>query len=389
MLRQIFIGRGLSHYVARTTTRQTLNSVNGKRAGVAEEEQKEHGIIREARGGLNWALTRMLLLTIAVLTVTSTSAGAWVSGDYTPSYCEISNVHVSSITPTDYSSTIVKVTTTFSFYCSGGTPGTVWDIQTRVYAQSSLVGVSPISGSMNQYSFGQGTAQYVVNNQFDAMNYYGYGDQTPSLYVQITAINSSTGSLDAQQQAPFAVDTSQYPFNLAQQNYCHFPGLSQFFQLLPGCGAGSVNSTVSTVSTQAVPSTSNCNTFGLPQFLQPYLPGCGGTGNKTVAPNQSSSPQLPTQQAGSPLTSPNTLPTPAATATAHDRSIQAVLGIIISALATLLVVTVILKRPTRRRARLQGKFCPACGIHLQATANFCGRCGEPCPDDQETYFFRL
>jgi hypothetical protein len=335
-------------------------------------------------------LARMLLLTLVVITVTSASTTSFVHGDYAPSYCVISNVHVSSITPKDYSSTIVLVTTTFSFYCSGGSPDAVWDIQTRVYAESNLVGVNSIStsNSVNRYSFGQGTAQYVINNQFDAMSYFGYGEQTPSFYVQITAINTSTGSLDAQQQTPFAVDTSQYPFNVAQQNYCHFPVLSQFFQLLPGCGAGSVNSTVSTVS-----STSRCNNLGLPQFLQPYLPGCGGTGNETVAPSQSSSPQAPAQQPGSSVASPNSLASPAATAAVQDRSIEAVLGIIISGLAAFLVAILILKRQTRRRARLkpQEELCPACGAHLQATANFCGRCGQARSDadDQETYTFRL
>jgi hypothetical protein len=330
----------------------------------------------------------MLLLVALVIAMTSASAASLVYGDYTPSYCVISNVHVSSVTPKDYSSTIVRVTTTFSFYCSGGTPSTVWDIQTRLYAESSLLGVSSIStsSSVNQYSFGQGTAQYVVNNQFDAMSYYGYGEQTPSFYVQITAINTSTGSLDAQQQAPFAVDTSQYPFNLAQRNYCHFPVLSQFFQLLPGCGAGSVNSTVSTSS-----STSSCNNLGLPQFLQQYLPGCGGTGNETTAPSQSSSPQVPAQKPGSSPTPPNTLATPPAAAAVQDRSNEAILGIIILGLAAFLVATLVLKRQTRGRARLkpQGRFCPACGNHLQATANFCGKCGQACPDDQETYTFRL
>jgi hypothetical protein len=249
------------------------------------------------------------------------------------------------------------------------------------------VGLSSIStSSVNEYSYGQRTTQYVINNQFDAMTYYGYGEQTPSLYVQITAINTTTGSLDAQQQAPFAVDTSQYPFNLAQQNYCHFPVLSQFFQLLPGCGAGSVNDTVSTVS-----STSSCNNLGLPQFLQPYLPGCGGTGNETVAASQSLSTQLPAQQPGGSPTSPNTLATSPATAMVQDRSPEAISGIIISGIAAFFVATLILKRQTGRRARLkpQEKLCPACGTHLQTTANFCGRCGQACPDDQETYKFQL
>jgi hypothetical protein len=330
----------------------------------------------------------VLLLAIAVIAISSASATSFVYGDYTPSYCVISNVHVSSITPKDYSSTIVRVTTTFSFYCSGGTPGTVWDIQTKLYAASSLLGTSSIStsSSVNQYSFGQGTAQYVANNQFDAMTYYGYGEQTPSLYVQINAINTSTGSLDAQQQAPFAVDTSQYPFNVAQQNYCNFPVLSQFFKLLPGCGAGSANSTVSTVS-----STSSCNNLGLPQFLQPYLPGCGGTTSETVATSQSSSTPLPAQQPGSSPTPASTLATAPASAALQDRSVEAIWGIIISGLAAFLVAALILRRQTGSRARLkpQERFCPACGTHLQATANFCGNCGQACPDNQETYTFRL
>ena len=312
-----------------------------------------------------------------------------MSADYSTSYCVISNVHVSSTAPHDYSSTTVQVTTTFSFYCSGGTPGTVWNIRTEIYAQSNLVGVSSISTSspVIQYSFGQGTAQYIATNQFDAMTYYGYGEQTPSLYVQITAINTSTGSLDAQQQAPFAVDTSQYPFNLAQQNYCHFPVLSQFFQLLPGCGAGSANSTVSTA-----PSSSNCNTYGLPQFLQAYLPGCGGTDNSTAASDQSSSPQDTSGNpsiSGNQFTAPGTLSSSATTA-AYDRSIEAISAIIISALATCLMSALILERRTHRRIRLklQGKFCSACGIHLEPTANFCSRCGKTIHDDQDTRFFQ-
>lgn len=343
---------------------------------------------------MNWALTRMLLLTIVVLTATS-SRVAWVSGDYTPSYCVISNVHVSSITPTDYSSTIVTVTTTFSLNCEGGTPGTVWNIWTRVFSESNLVGVNSVSSAVNQYSFGQGTTQFIVNNHFDAMNYYGYGEQTPSFYVQITAINSSTGSLDAQQQAPFAVDTSQYPFNLAQQNYCNFPGLSQYFQLLPGCGASTVNNTTPTVS-----SSSNCNVAGLPQFYQRYLPGCGGSGNESVAPNESSSSQ-PGQQAtpvspvASPNTAPNTSPDLATNTTVHDRSVESVLGIIILALAVFLVMLILKKRSRHavfsHPAGLepQGKFCAECGNQVQAADSFCWKCGEACPDDQDTVSFRL
>jgi len=320
--------------------------------------------------------------------MTSASAASLVYGDSIPSYCVISNVHVSSVTPKDYSSTIVLVTTTFSFYCSGGSPGTVWNIQIRIYAESNLVGVNSISTSspVARYLFGQGTVQYVINNQFDAMTYYGYGEQTPSLYVQITAINTSTGSLDAQQQAPFAVDTSQYPFNVAQQNYCHFPILSQFFQLLPGCGAGSVNSTVTTIS-----STSSCNNFGLPQFLQPYLPGCGGTGNETVATSQSSSTEIPVQQPGSSPTPPNTLATSPATAAVRDRSNEAISGIVVSGIAAFFVATLILKRQTGRSLLLksQERLCPTCGTHLQTGANFCGRCGQAWPDDRETYKFQV
>jgi hypothetical protein len=219
------------------------------------------------------------------------------------------------------------------------------------------------------------------------MNYYGYGEQTPSLYVQITAINTLTGSLDAQQQAPFAVDTSQYPFNVAQQNYCNFPGLSEYFKLLPGCGAS--NSTANTTS-----SAGNCNTYGLPQFFQPYLPGCQGTGNETGPSSQSS--QLLTQQPGSPPASPNALPTPSATPTVSSRSNEAALEIIILASAASLLAALIMKRSTylgalhnRARPRQQVKFCMECGMRLEAAASFCSRCGEACPGDEETYFFRL
>jgi hypothetical protein len=332
----------------------------------------------------------VLLVTIAFMIVTSVLSASLASADYTPSYCVISDVHVSSLAPTGYSSTVVHVTITFSVYCTGGSPSTVWDIQTRVYAESNLIGVTAVSSSENQYSSEQGTARYVVNTQFDAMSYYGYGEQTPSFYVQITAINTSTGALDGQQQAPFAVDTSQYPFNLAQQNYCNFPGLSQFFKLLPGCG-GSANSTVSTA-----PTSGNCNTFGLPQFLQPYLPGCGGTGSETVASNQSSSQQLPVQQPGSSLTPPSASSSPGPNTPTRDRSNEAILGIIVSALASCLVVVLVTRNPTRFRVfhsraglNSRGKFCPACGMRLQVTANFCGRCGEACPHDQENLTFRL
>ena len=249
---------------------------------------------------MKWPSARLILLTVTITAIAFGSATSVVSGVETPSYCVINNVHVSSITPRDSSSTIVSVTTTFLISCASGTPGTVWDVQTRLYAESSLLGVNSVSSSENQYTLGQGTIQYAVNSQFDAMSYYGYGEQTPSFYVKITATNTSTGSLDAQQEVPFAVDTSQYPFNVSQQNYCHFPGLSQYFQLLPGCGASSANSTVSTA-----PSSSNCNTYGLPEFLQPYLPGCQATENVTAPSSESSSPLLPTQQSNSPLASPS------------------------------------------------------------------------------------
>jgi hypothetical protein len=216
------------------------------------------------------------------------------------------------------------------------------------------------------------------------MRYYGYGEQTPSLYVQITATNTSTGSLDAQQQAPFAVDTSQYPFNVAQQNYCNFPGLSEFFRLLPGCGASSANSTANTA-----PTSSNCNTYGLPQFLQPYLPGCGGAGNGAVPQSQTPSQQIP-------VTPSNAFPT-LATTPGHDNwSMQAILGIIISTLATFLFASLILKKSNRLRAsylrthlKLQRRVCSTCGTHLQPTANFCSRCSQPCPDHQQTSLYTL
>ncbi|HMK82537.1 MAG TPA: hypothetical protein VK503_02350 [Candidatus Bathyarchaeia archaeon] len=298
----------------------------------------------------------------------------------------------------------------FSLSCSGGTPGTVWNIQTKVYAESSLVGVSLISGSVNHYSFGQGTAQYVVNNSFDAMKYYGYGEQTPSLYVQITATNTSTGSLDAQQQAPFAVDTSQYPFDVSQQNYCNFPGLSEYFRLLPGCGASSANNTVN-----IAPTSSNC-TYGLPQFFQPYLPGCGGTGNGVVpqsqTPNQQSAtqqqscnPSNPTQcqtmSAQQPLTEntlnpSNAFPGRATTPGYDNRSMQAVFGIITSAIATFFIASLILKKSTRFQTsyfrthlKLEGRFCSACGIRLQPRVSFCSRCGEPCPGNKESTSYVL
>jgi len=356
----------------------------GSRLGKASRR-----LVAETPRGLKWPFTPVLALVLVTLSVAT--ASPFVAGDYSPSYCVISNVHVNSITPTDYSSTMVHVITTFSLDCSSGGQGTVWNVETKVFAESNLVGVTGVSTSENQYTVGQGTVQYVVNNQFDAMNYYGYGDQTPSFYVQITTINTSTGSLDAQTQTPFAVDTSQYPFNLEQQNYCHFPGLSQFFQLLPGCG-GSANITVNTG-----PSSSTCNTYGLPQFLQPYLPGCGGTGGRAAGSNQSVNEQSPLQQPGSSLNPPTNYPSPATTTSASsDSSIEAILGIIISALVVFVVAGSIMMKPSRLRAfhfhthqNQQGKFCPACGIGLESTANFCWRCGEPSPDSKDTVTFRI
>jgi predicted amidophosphoribosyltransferase len=75
----------------------------------------------------------------------------------------------------------------------------------------------------------------------------------------------------------------------------------------------------------------------------------------------------------------------------QDRSTEAISGIIISGIAAFFVATFILKQQTGRRVRLkpQERFCAACGMHLQAKANFCGNCGQACPDDQETYKFRL
>jgi len=321
--------------------------------------------------------------------MSSTWAISLVSADSTPSYCTISNIHVSSLTPTDYSSTTVHVTTSFSIYCTGS-PGTVWRLQTKLFAESNLLGVNEISSSENQYSAGQGTAQYVASNQFDAMNYYGYGDQTPSLYVQITAINTSTGSLDAQQQAPFAVDTSQYPFNLNQQNYCHFPALSPYFQLLPGCGAKTNN------TSNVAPSSSNCNLYGLPQFLQPYLPGCSGTSMSTSNQTTTVTQFVNAPIAGTPLTSPDKPSTPTGTeAVSNSQAMQAISGIIITALATFLGAALMVKKSPNlirnnfMRLKPQGKFCTECGMHLLPTENFCTRCGEPSPNAQETYRFRL
>ena len=334
---------------------------------------------------------KWLLLVAAVMIMLSPSVSSLVFADSAPSFCSISNVHVSSITPTGGSSTIVQVTTAFSLYCSGN-PGTVWSIQTKVFADSSLMGISSVSSSTNEYSSGQGSADYVVNNQFDAMSYYGYGEQSPSFYVQITVTNTSTGSLDAQQQTAFAVDTSQYPFDVTQQNYCHFPALSPYFQLLPGCG-GSSNSTLSNAS-----SSSTCNLYGLPQFLQPYLPGCSGTSNQSsqteaATTTQSANSPIP----GSPLvTTPKTVTAPQTTPSAPDHSAQAILGIVIAALVSFLGMTVFLTKSSRLRLsrdylrlRPLGKYCTECGLHLLPNATHCERCGEPCADTQETIVFKI
>ena len=333
-----------------------------------------------------------LLLAAAILSVTSLSMMSPVLADATPTYCTITNVHVSSTTPTDGSSTVVQVTTTFSLYCSGDA-NTVWSIQTKVFAQSSLVGTSSISSSTNQYSPSQGTADYVVHNQFDAMNYYGYGEQSPSFYVQVTVTNLSTGSLDAQQQAPFAVDTSQYPFDITQQNYCHFPALAPYFQLLPGCG-GSSNYSLSNNS-----ASSNCNLYGLPQFLQPYLPGCSGTSN-TSSPTTS---MTTTQTANSPLpgsplvTSPKQATTPQTiTSFNSEAPAQAILSITIAALAAFLGIAGFLRKSDRLhisrdyvRLKPLGKYCTECGLRLHPDAIRCERCGESCADTQETITFKL
>jgi len=323
------------------------------------------------------------VLLVAAAIAISAPSGSWVFAADSPSYCEITHAHVNSVTPTDYSSTTVQVTVSFSVSCSGGNEGTVWDIRTTVYAESNLFGVAPVSSSNRQYASGQGTVQYVVNSQIDAMSYYGYGEQTPSFYVQITASNTSTGSLDAQEQVPFAVDTSQYPFNLAQPNYCNFPGLSQFFQLLPGCGASN-NTTTSGASAP------NCNTYGLPQFFQPYLPRCSGTTNQPTPANQSSVQQVPVQEPANSLPQPNTSPSLAAnTSTFGDQSVEAISGIFIAATIALAGTILVTLRPGRLRGfryqvlmRSRVKFCTACGLQLEATANFCARCGKPCPFEQ-------
>ena len=323
----------------------------------------------------------VLSLTIIVISISASSVLGYAS-----SYCTIDDVHVSSIAPTQYDSTMVHVITTFSVSCTDGSDGTVWKVQTQVYAESNLVGVTELSTSENQYSYGQGSAQFVVNSQFDAMNYYGYSEQTPSFYVQITIINTSTGSLDAQQQMPFAVDTSQYPFTIVQQNYCNFPGLSEFFKLLPGCG-GSANNTT---NTNTLPN-SNCNTYGLPQFLQPYLPGCGMSSSGTVPSNQSVNEQPSTQEPGGPLTLPNTSPALATSRTGFsDQSVEWLSGIVIAASATFLVAVLVAMGTSRlgkfhyRGGRnLRGKFCSGCGMYLQGFENFCERCGKPCPIDNE------
>jgi len=323
---------------------------------------------------------------------TSLSLVSPVLAGTTPTYCSISNVHVSSTTPTDGSSTTVRVTTTFSLYCSGDA-GTVWSIQTKVYAESNLLGTSSISSSTNQYSPSQGSADYVVYNQFDAMNYYGYGEQSPSFYVQVTVTNLSTGSLDAQQQAPFAVDTSQYPFDVSQQNYCHFPALAPYFQLLPGCG-GSSNNTLS-----YNPGSSNCNLYGLPQFLQSYLPGCSGTYNPTSSTTSTTTSQTANSPLpGSPLvTSPKQVTAPQTTAPSNSEApAQAVLSITIAALAAFLGITGFLRKSDRlhisrdyMRLKPLGKYCTECGLRLNPNATRCDRCGELCADVQETITFKL
>ena len=336
-------------------------------------------VITKTRSARKHSFSSVAVFAVVVMIMLVSSAASFVSADYTPSYCVISDVHVNSITPTGYSSTIVQVIVTFYVSCTGGTAGTLWDIQTKVYAESNLVGVTTLSSSDNQYSYGQGNVQYVVKNKFDAMNYYGYGEQTPSFYVTITAINTSTGSLDAQDEAPFAVDTSQYPFNLVQQNYCNFPGLSQFFQLLPGCG-GLTNSTLSPGQTS-----SNCNTFGLPQFFQQFLPSCSTS--ETESSNESSNQEPSAQQPGSSLNPPSMSPSVVTnTSDFSQDSLEWISGIIVAASATFLVAILVAIRTgqiTRSqihtRRRQQGKFCTACGMRLEASQNFCGRCGEASP----------
>ena len=323
------------------------------------------------------------------MVIAASAFSGWsVYAQNAPSYCAISDVHVSSITPTDYSSTTVQVISSFSVSCAGAPEGTVWNIETKVYSESNLVGVALLSSSENQYSYGQGNAQYVVNNHFNAMNYYGYGEQTPAFYVQITAINTSTGSLDAQEQVPFAVDTSQYPFDLTQQNYCQFPGLSQFFQLLPGCG-GSTNNTSNPGTTS-----SNCNTYGLPQFLQPYPPGCSGTTNPPTVSNESSTQQIVVQEPGNSLSQPNTSPALTSNVLSNSgRSIEVVSAIIVTALGTLLAAVLVNLTRFRTffhaRLRASRKFCTTCGLRLESSANFCDRCGEPCQYEKDLVTFHI
>ena len=348
-----------------------------------DANQSEDGAITNGQEGLSRALAVALVLLVAATIAISAPSGSSVFAEDSPSYCEITDVHVNSVTPTDYSSTYVQVTVSFSVSCSGGNDGTVWDIRTNVYAESNLLGVTPLSTSDKQYAFGQGTVQYVVNSQIDAMSYYGYGEQTPSFYVKITAINTSTGSLDAQEQVPFAVDTSQYPFDLTQSNYCHFPGLSQFFQLLPGCGASN-NATTSATTPP------NCNSYGLPQFFQQYLPGCSGTTSQPTITNQSSAQQVPVQEPVNSLPQPNTSPSLSAnTPSLSYRTVEAISGIVIAAILALVGTVLVMSRLGRLRVsryvvlvRSQVKFCTACGLQLEPSANFCARCGKSCPIGQ-------
>ena len=343
-----------------------------------EWKKTSRRVITKTRSARKRYFSSVAILAVVVMIMLVSSATSFVSADYAPSYCVISDVHVNSISPVGYTSTIVQVIVTFYISCTGGIAGTVWDIQTKVNAESNLVGVTTLSSSDNQYSYGQGNVQYVVNNKFDAMNYYGYGEQTPSFYVTITAINTSTGSLDAQEEAPFAVDTSQYPFNLVQQNYCNFPGLSQFFQLLPGCG-GLTNSTISPGQ-----ASSNCNTFGLPQFFQQFLPSCS---TSETEPSNESSNQPSAQQPGSSLNPPGTSPLVVTNASHFSEdSLEWISGIIVAASATFLVAILVAIRTGQitqsdfhTRRRRQGKFCTACGMCLEASQNFCGRCGEASP----------
>ena len=370
-----------------TVTPDFNRSVGTRLRDAQPSALKGHGIATKTPSLMGWPAITLLLLILAVMAVTSVFTAIPVFADNGSSSCVIGDVHVSSITPTGYSSTMVQVTTSFSVYCSNGVQGTIWNIQTKVYAESNLLGITPVASSENRYSMGQGTQQYVVNSQFDAMSYYGYADQTPSFYVQITVINHSTGSLDAQQQVPFAVDTSQYPFTLTQPNYCKFPGLSQFFQLLPGCGGSSGNGATNTSTTP-----NNCATYGLPQFLEPYLPGCSGTGNTTPS-NQSANQQPAVQYPGNQVT-PNTPTTPQANTPSSgldSRSIEVLSAIAIAALASCLSAALIAQQATRLRAfydRIGRKrFCARCGTRLEPNAAYCYCCGEAWPEDPDKLTF--